>query len=66
MIIYGGGGNGAEYYPGYKTSSIIEFDFIRSRDVPVKRPQFSLRELTSENREFLQKIGLKLKKQKTS
>lgn len=60
MIVYGN-----HDYDGYKTSSIIGMGLIHSRDAAVKRPASNLlRELTSENREFLKKAGLNLIKKK--
>lgn len=63
MIIYGS--SDRQHAEGYKTASLNEFDFIHPRAVAVKRPaQYSLRDLASENCEFLQKLGLTLKKKK--
>lgn len=61
MIVYRGTGN----HKQYKTHSIAGFDFIQSTTSAVKRPAaapFALRKLTSENFEFLEKLGCKLKK----
>lgn len=63
MLIYDDCGLREQHHgKGYKTPPIIGFDLIHPRAVAVKRP---LRELTSENNEFLEKIGLRLKKLKT-
>lgn len=50
---------------GYKTPTMIDFDFIHPKTVVNRRPASTpLHNLTSENCEFLEKIGLKLKKAK--
>lgn len=56
MIIYGGKLSDS----GYKTPLVCRFDFILPLSVAETRPK--LRPLTSENSEFLKKLGLKLKK----
>lgn len=53
MIIYGNS-------DAYKTSSIFGLDTIHSQASTVSTP--FLRALTNENKQFLQSLGLKLKK----
>lgn len=62
MIIYTS--DDCECSRGYKTDPIIGFDFIQSRSVAARRPiRPLLRELTIENRKFIENLELKLKKQ---